>query len=244
MNPSKTGLNVILIRHAESSNNVLNDIYIDEEYDAIRQPDPDLSDHGRLQATYLGRHLAANPRLYNISNSNNNSVYCSAMHRALKTADFIGKEIGVSCEVWPDIFEIEGCHKKSVPFTGKSKSEIQTLFPNTKLPPECTEEGWFLLDRIETHEEAWERAGRVIQKLHLMASEDIYKGKTVAIVSHGLFLDYLLGRLVGRDMRGSPKFSYSNTGVSFVVLHENKCKIKCINSVTHLYRVEDSSNDL
>ena len=70
MNPSKTGLNVLLIRHAESSNNVLNEIYEKEEYNSIREADPDLSELGELQATYLGSHIAAHPSLYNVSYSN------------------------------------------------------------------------------------------------------------------------------------------------------------------------------
>jgi broad specificity phosphatase PhoE len=166
------------------------------------------------------------------------------MTRALKTADFIAKEIGVDCEVWPDIYEIEGCHKCKTPYSGKTKTEISTLFPNTKLPPECTEEGWFLQDQIETHDEAWERAGRVVQKLHEMARDDSNKGKTVAVVTHGLFLDYLLGRLVGRQMRGSPSFGFSNTSVTMVVLNGNDCKINYVNAVPHLYRSEYSSSSM
>ena len=166
------------------------------------------------------------------------------MTRALKTADFIAKEIGVDCEVWPDIYEIEGCHKLNTPHTGKTKAEISTLFPNTKLPPDWTEEGWFLQDRVETHEEAWERAGRVVQKLYAMARDGSNKGKTIAIVTHGLFLDYLLGGFVGRQMRGTPSFGFSNTGVSMLVLNGNSCKINYLNAVPHLYRSEYSSSNM
>lgn len=124
------------------------------------------------------------------------------MYRSLLTTRYLQESLRINPEIWVDLHEVKGCRVLNTPYPGHKRSEIETEFPGFLIPDECTENGWFLKDSIESEEEAWNRAGRVWDRLMYMSQDDRNQGKSVAIVAHGLFLDYLLGRMCGREMKG------------------------------------------
>jgi broad specificity phosphatase PhoE len=124
------------------------------------------------------------------------------MHRSLLTSQYLQRELGINPEIWVDIHEVKGCRELNKAYPGLSRSEIETEFPGFIIPEGCTENGWFLRDEAESEEEAWERAGRVWGKLKAMSREEKYQGKSIIIITHGLFLDFLVGRVCGRTMKG------------------------------------------
>ena len=95
-------MQLYLVRHGESSNNALGteDASYDE-YMATRSPDPVLTRTGERQAELVAAHLAEAG--YDIT-----ELHCSAMMRAMQTAEPIGKALGILPSVWIDIHEHGG----------------------------------------------------------------------------------------------------------------------------------------
>jgi broad specificity phosphatase PhoE len=159
------------------------------------------------------------------------------MTRCLLTTSYVSKSLNIKPEVWTDIFEIKGCFKGNVGFPGKTRSEISELFPHYSLPDTVTDKGWYHSPGPEAIEDAWKRANSVLGKLHEMSKSDQYKGKTIAIVSHGEFIDFLLGNLAGQSMRKKLMFYSSNTGFSNFSLLNGDRRILGLNAVDHLQGV-------
>jgi broad specificity phosphatase PhoE len=124
------------------------------------------------------------------------------MYRSLLTSQFLQRELNINPEVWVDLHEVKGCRIANQAFPGLARSQIIEKFPGFALSEEVTEQGWFRLDRAETEEEGWARAGRVWDRLKRMSHEEKYQGKSILIVTHGLFLDFLIGKLCNREMKG------------------------------------------
>ena len=142
------------------------------------------------------------------------------MRRAAETANALSRALQVPLEMWTDIYENKGCQMKGQAFAGATRTELQERFPQAVLPEGCTERGWFLQD-IETEEGAWERAQRVLDRLYAMSRDPEYQGKGIAVVTHGNFMDYLFGRLIGRSgMKTAPRFLFSNTCYSRIHFRE------------------------
>jgi 2,3-bisphosphoglycerate-dependent phosphoglycerate mutase len=124
------------------------------------------------------------------------------MHRSLITSQFLQRELGIEPEIWVDLHEVKGCRLQKKAFPGLTRSQISAEFPGFSIPEQVTEEGWFLREQAESEEEGWERAGRVWDRLRQMGDMDKYQGKSIIIVTHGLFLDFLIGRICKRAMKG------------------------------------------
>lgn len=230
-----TGLKVYLIRHAESNNNLASCSMDREAYEQVREHDPTLSEGGIEEARQLGQYMREHPDKFdNFVDNVFMEIHCSAMTRSLQTADIISKEIGLDPIVWVDIHEVKGCRVKDQAFPGKSRNEILDKFPNFVLPPEVTDHGWFLQDRAETEEEAWDRAGRVWERLTHLSELDEYQGKAILIITHGLFLDFLLGKLCNRSMKGVPRFAFYNTGYSLIWMKKPRTVVHYLDRIEHL----------
>ena len=92
---------IFLIRHGRQCSKLCNvDVALDET--------------GREQAALLGKRLAA----YGIE-----QLYCSELLRARETAQIINGSLGVSCEVLPDIQEIDFGG-----FTGRTDEGIRDMY--------------------------------------------------------------------------------------------------------------------
>ena len=215
---SPTGFDVYVIRHGESTNNVVQGADR-AAYESVRESDPGLSQNGLRQAEYLGGFMAANHDI-KIAKGKQYAVFTSPMRRAAETAHAVAKALRVDLEVWTDVFENKGCQMKGQSYPGDSRSTLQQRYPGVILPDTCTEEGWHL-QPIETEDEAWVRAQRVVDRLFAMSRDPEYQGKGVALVTHGNFMDYLFGRFVRRsEMKGLPRFLFSNTCYSRIHFKE------------------------
>jgi broad specificity phosphatase PhoE len=67
-----------------------------------------------------------------------------------------------------------------------------------------------------------------------MSKQEHYSGKTVAIVSHGLFLDFLMAVINGRTQRTAPRFAFYNTGVGLLQMQDPNPVIFYLNRTLHL----------
>ena len=161
------------------------------------------------------------------------------MYRSLLTSQYLQRELGINPEIWVDVHEVKGCRINNTSFSGLTRNEIRERFSGFIIPEEITDHGWFLNEIPETEEEGWERAGTVWERLKRMSNEDKYQGKSIIIVTHGLFLDFLFGRLCNRSMKGGniyiePRFKFFNTGYSLVWIVQNRPIIYFLDRIEHL----------
>jgi len=232
-------MELYIIRHAQSTNNALAD-----ERDRVR--DPLLTELGERQADILARHLANGPELQPSASTEDGRdgggygitrLYCSPMWRSLQTAYPIGQSLGLTPEVWTDIHEKGGIFldhwdgRGPIGYPGKTRQEIQKAFPHCILPEDITEEGWWNRDH-EDWAACHERATRVAQALREQATSS---DETIALVSHGGFLDALMKALFSQQPDGQLFYYHYNTAVSRIDLNGNgRLDIHYLNRVGHL----------
>lgn len=235
-------MKLYIIRHAQSTNNALAD-------QRDRVSDPDLTELGYQQRDVVAQFLASgtDPE-YRIGSTEEETVvgnphgfqithlYCSAMHRALLTAQPIGQALGLTPEVWIDIHEFGGIFldhhdgRGKVGYPGLTRSEILAEFPNYRLPDEVSEEGWW-------HKGFEERAvsgGRAIVVANQLRERAV-RDECIAMVSHGGFIDSLLKALL--NQLPSPYFYYHhyNTAITRIDFSaDGTLHIRHINRFDHL----------
>ena len=239
-------MELYLIRHAQSYNNALADM-------RDRVMDPPLTDLGQRQARAVAQHLATgiNPEMSVGATEEDTSVrrrqgygitrlYCSAMHRALQTAQPIGQALDLAPEVWLDLHEHGGIYLDHGPeggglvgYPGKTRSEILAEFPNYVLPETVTEEGWW----NRGHED-WPacqgRAIRVAGQLPQLA-EQVGRYERVAMVSHGGFLAVLLKALLNHLPAADIFYHHFNTAITRVDFQPGgKLGVRYLNRIPHL----------
>lgn len=237
-------MKLYIIRHAQSVNNALADQW-------QRVSDPDLTELGYKQAEIVADHLAngfdpeyrfgasdeettlRRRHSYNITH-----LYCSAMYRALLTAQPIGKALGLAPQVWVDIHEHGGIFLQSGPdqpvtgYPGKNCAEILEQFPGYILPDEVTEEGWW---NPKWGKEDWStchgRASRVAHHLRQRAESD----DNIAVVSHGGFIDVLLKALTFQLPARHIFYHHYNTAITRIDFRPDATiDIRHINRYDHL----------
>jgi len=230
-------MQLYIIRHAQSTNNVLLD-------QRDRVCDPPLTELGLRQADLLAQHLADGGQLEPPGSGADDCgpggycitrLYCSAMWRALQTAAPIGRALGLQPEVWADIHEQGGIYldhngRGRVGYPGKTRQEIQAVFPGYVLPDNVTSYGWW--DRpYEEWPACYERAARVAEQLRQWAAGD----ERVALITHGGFIDALLKTLL--DQSPGRRFFYYHYNVAISRIdfrRDGRLGIHYMNRVGHL----------
>jgi broad specificity phosphatase PhoE len=142
--------------------------------------------------------------------------------------------LGVTPVVWPDLHEVRGLHFLEETFKGKSREEFEEAYPGVILDPAITSEGWYFKGRIEQDDEAHARALSIWAKLTEISKQPDAGTKTVAVITHGMFLDFLIGALSGRPIRGIPRYAFFNTGYSLIELQEPHPVFFYVNRKDHL----------
>ena len=225
-----------LIRHGQSVNNAL-------VGESPRTADPCLTPTGQAQAKRVAAHLCRESDKTDVRNGlvgeggyGIGRLYCSAMLRALQTAQPIGAALGLTPEVWVEVHEGGGIwldHQDGrgrVGHGGLTRSEMATQFAGFDIPAGVTDAGWWD-GTFERREQLIARAARVavdIQDMLPRAKERI------AIVSHGTFLNMLIQHLVfGRHVQGC-YFSNHNTGISRLDFNEDRLMVRYLNRLDHL----------
>jgi 2,3-bisphosphoglycerate-dependent phosphoglycerate mutase len=232
-------MELYLIRHAQSSNNALAD-------ERERVCDPHLTELGRQQAELLATHLAIGPDLHPIrpwltlSGANGHGygitrLYTSPMRRCLQTAQSIGRELGLTPEVWVDIHEQGGIwldHGEEVGrrgYPGITRSELSTEFPGYSVPDRVSEAGWWR-GAYEDITAAAARAERVAETLRDWGARD----EKIALVSHGAFGSLLLSALLGKAMQ-PVYYHLDNTSISLIRFRRiNEISVRYLNRLAHL----------
>ncbi len=236
-------MELYLIRHGQSFNNALDDL-------RDRVSDPPLTELGKRQADEVARHVATG---LSPEAAKSNSVegttfsqrqgfgitklYCSAMRRALQTAQPIGEAVGIRPEVWIDIHEKGGIYLEDEAgmrsgHPGLTRAEVLAEFAHYHLPEEITESGWWT-SGYEDWPGCQGRAIRVAHELRNRAANS--NNERIALVSHGGFIDALLKGLC--DQLPSPHIWYHhfNTAITRVDFRENSgLSLRYINRVDHL----------
>jgi len=223
-------MEVFLIRHGQSSNNALAD-------PALRVEDPLLTATGERQARLTATHLAAGLHLHastrDAARPLLDRLYCSAMIRAMQTAQPIGEALRVRPEVWLDIHEIGGIFldhgERKIGYPGRTRSQLAQRFPDHILPPQLSEHGWWNRD-FEEMQQGYNRAAEVAQVLRQRAGEDI----RIGLVSHGDFLSALLQALGDRLPGEGVYYEHRNTGITHIDLTPQRARVRYLNRVDHL----------
>jgi len=244
-------MELFLIRHGQSTNNALG-MEI-----ANRVPDAPLTELGHKQAALVAEHLAGavhpefvvthhteaakleERRGYGITR-----LYCSAMHRALQTAQPIGKALGVAPQVWLDIHEQGGIYLddfssgSKIGHSGLTSTEIRALFDDYILPDDLTEQGWWNRD-FETYTMSLGRAIQVAEQLRKWAEPNgtpfDYSNERIGIVSHGTFLDALLKALFNQLPGSHVFYHHYNTAITHIEFrNDGTLEVNFMNRTDHL----------
>ncbi|MBM3601899.1 MAG: histidine phosphatase family protein [Alphaproteobacteria bacterium] len=250
-------VDLILVRHAESTNNMLYDVirtqhgaqvsetaFMHEEARA-RHPDPGLSERGLRQLEHLQSYqwhdyflkTGAFPKC---------KVFSSPMRRCLQTAQAIGISLQ-SCmdgpiTVHPSLFEEGGCYHRQADGTpvglpGSTWCDISAQFPDFDCL-QATPRGWYDRPHMETSAEFDARAHEMVGWIWSMQQDLKRSGHgALVLVTHGNIMSAIMSILFS----GTPSkalYKHSNTGHSHIELFSlgNRNMVVCqsINKVTHL----------
>lgn len=242
-----------IIRHAQSQNNVVATMAKNHaEFVANYVTDPSITELGFQQADLVAEHLksetdidrmADTPESKLWSGYNVNHLYCSPMLRTMQTALPISQALGIQPELWVDIHENNGLYgyNSADPddvsgYPGLNRSQMMEKFPGYKLVDQVTEEGWWFGGK-EEFALCMGRALRVSDKLRYWAAQQHKEGRpeTIALVSHGTFIDCLLKALTYRLPDTSVHYRNYNTAINRVDFHENgSVTLQYINRTQHL----------
>lgn len=232
-------MHVVLVRHGESTNNVLlaqlraavSDAanYDKKRYNAEKSSDPPLSELGAAQAARLAAWFPKYMSTTLNIRTAKTRVFCSPMCRAMETAKPIAEALGIRCEIRSDIHENKGCVAGGSPRKGSSLSELLAKFGEEGFvvseDAPVTQAGWWTnvdgsVRERETFEQSYTRAHLVAKRLRAMALEaDV---PTVAVVvSHGQWLSLLMQALLSPTTpcdASTRQFAHDCTGISSLVL--------------------------
>ncbi len=219
-------MDLYLIRHAQSTNNQLTNRM-------DRGHDPSLTELGQRQAAYLAEYLG---QKYAVADGRPIRLYTSPMLRALQTANIVMPALGVKPEIWVDIHERGGVYaygpdtNEPIGYPGKTRSEIETEFPDFVLSSEVDESGWWHGNR-ERRDASYARAIRVAAELlkHVDNEERLF------LITHGGFMDFLVKTFL-HQLPAEHLFYYNrNTGISHLGFNaEGQVMVYYLNRVYHL----------
>eukprot|EP00732_Lithocolla_globosa_P001264 Lithocolla_globosa_v1_NODE_599_length_3623_cov_13.493554.p2 type:complete len:259 gc:universal NODE_599_length_3623_cov_13.493554:2124-1348(-) len=223
-------MRLVLYRHGESSNNKK------DHHDTVeggkekkgREPDPDLTPKGHKQAEVSAPFLASHFQF--------SLVLVSPMRRALQTAAPLKRYLeDTEIRIDTEIFEQGGLFKGERKEQGKGKEHV--FGPSVKLAAEivgarvdeeCEEKGWWR-GGYEQPDQTRSRAKRVKEKLFEIEKQS--KNRDVLLVTHGLFIDYLMKEMLSSDF---PVLMTGNCAISVIKIQEARVGIEFLNSIWHL----------
>lgn len=241
-------MELYIIRHGQSTNNALPD-------EQLRVQDAPLTDLGKQQAQHLANWLAdGGNRDPWVSPATGFSkyepeatfgithLYCSAMHRALQTAQPVSQALGLKTDIWIDIHEHGGIYQELpegiTGFPGRTRAEILEEFPDYTIPDGVTDTGWWDpklgSEPIYT---AYGRAIKVAAELRRRASEDVENKERIAIISHGTFIDALLKAFFNQLPNRQMFYLHYNTAITRLdFVDKERVLVRFHNRVAHLPR--------
>lgn len=235
-------MRLYLVRHAQSVNNALAQVgkYKD------RVEDPPLTEIGEKQAVEVGKWIANNvdAPLGTAHPFEVTHIYCSAMTRAMQTAQAISDYVGIEPEVWLDAHEIGGIFLEEDDGTpyglgGITRTEAERKFPTITLPNTLTNNGWWDINKgRETQTEAMFRAIKVLDLL----KPRMHSHERIVVVSHGGFMDMLIKGILNQLPTDPSHLFYLhyNTAITRFDFYpdsfrgEDQMRLHYLNRVDHL----------
>lgn len=215
-------MQLLLIRHAESANNELAARLDHPEYMHTRTPDPQLTRRGFAQARALTGYLtddrAVGVPIGGAGRFGIAEIYVSPMLRALQTARPFVQALDVKARTWIDLHEQGGLFHGDpeaddavVNYPGLTLADFARDHPEFETIDTITEAGWWQ-GGYEDLASCRGRAARVATELHDRARHAEHTGQapTVALVSHGIFLDSLLKALFGHGDTDTRQYYFLN----------------------------------
>lgn len=176
-----------IVRHCEAEGNITE--VFQGSYDS------DITEKGALQLDKLAERFR---------DIHLDAVVSSPLKRAYKTAEAINRYHGLEIATDPDFAEINGGELE-----GHKWNELSTLFPDTYALWK-NDFAAFYSKEGESMKEVFERVGRGIMRV---ASD--YRGKTVAVASHGGAIRNLLCFLDGKPLHEVNNAAWvENTSIS------------------------------
>lgn len=229
-------MQLLLIRHAESVNNLLFAQHGADDYMHRRSPDPSITERGFVQADALARHLEKVD--YGITD-----ILVSPMLRAVQTARPMVAALSLKPRMWVAIHEDGGMFTGDplVPGSigghpGMTRADFARDHPEFELVDEITDDGWATggwEDRAACHA----RAIRVAADLVHRAESERAQGITsvVALMSHGTFLDALVKALFGHLPDERHHYFLNNTALSLLDFSRpGRIRLMYLNRTEHL----------
>lgn len=202
-------MRVVLIRHAESTNNAIEDDIRQRiregklppekgypEFVKRRHHDPYLSPKGYQQAEALAS-------AYGHLDTSELVLYSSAVRRSLETVAPLAKRLGSKVTVMPHLYESGGIfnnphenHRLYEPAPGMTVEEIRSTYDFmdvTNLPPKGP---WNQMRPFEDRQADIRRALKVASWLLSPQFFEAHRGKFVLIVTHSEFMDLVTTALM------------------------------------------------
>lgn len=203
-------MRLLLIRHAQSTNNLL---YATTGETQGRHADPPLTPLGHEQARALAEFARQDATFGTVTR-----LYCSLTTRAVQTATPLAQALGLGVQGLADAYETGGLFMRDEAgvasgVSGRTHAELLTenpalLWPSD-LDPALAWAGGF--EQADDHPTFMARAGRVLALLRGAHGEE----DTVALVSHGHFSQFMLRTLLGH---GAAYFRLYNTSTTLLTL--------------------------
>lgn len=212
---------LLLIRHAQSLNNALEDRF--------RVPDPGITELGVAQS----KKLAAM-----VSKLSPTVVYCSPFLRSLETTRWAIEKLPAIPIVRQDIYEQGGCHSgfqegQRIAQLGMNREAIARNYKGWHLDDRIGTDGWYELDHYETANEARERAMRV-RKWFESESRTHSAVDRVAMVIHADFKMRLVEAFLEDDGIEQRLGEIVNTSITRLSLSKGRWRMDYWNVFTHL----------
>lgn len=224
-------MKLLLIRHAQSANNLL---YQQTGSSQGRHHDPPLSELGCMQAEKLAQHAPTDETLSRLTH-----LYASLTTRAVQTAAPLAGVLNLPVQGLADAHECGGLYERledgsREPRPGRTHTALLAECAALQWPADlnagtCWDGGF------EAEEDAayTNRAARVIRALRDQHSPD----DRVALVMHNYFAQFLLAELggwTGWSGTGSAWFSMNNTSTTLIELGPDYNVIRWVNRHDHL----------
>ncbi|MBU2645862.1 histidine phosphatase family protein [bacterium] len=207
-------MQLYLIRHAQSENNVIMDANIKDYqdaqglkiYESHRFADAPLSRRGFKQADMLGKFLAGATRSpdkdtyrdrFNFNDFNFTHLLVSPMIRTLDTAKSIVDRVNLKPVVWDKLHEqggvwnIDRTNGQRVGFPGATPDYIRMNYPDFTVPVTMNPNGWWN-QPYEEPETCYKRSGDV---LDLLIREHGKTDHRIAVVTHSYFINCIFYQL-------------------------------------------------
>lgn len=237
-------MKLFIIRHAQSTNNLLGETAVLDEYLQRRDAEPPLTELGLRQAELVAKHLAGSefPEFKHEQTKVGyalNQIFCSPMLRTLQTALPISRATGVKPQVWLDIHEQGGIfhgHPSNpdsiVSAPGVTRHQLAERFPGFVPADRMSDEGWWF-GGYETMDGCTARAAKVAAILRQWAPDR--QDERIALVSHGTFVEALIRALLEMTPAQRTYYNHYNTAISRLdFLPDGYLAVRYLNRIQHL----------